>query len=258
MTCKAWAIGSPTLRAIEYKGLSPWDIKTSVTKEPQTHSVNSETQSVSSDADPSTPLRELQNTQPEHSSTSLWGDRPVVEAPDFSYIPVFDDEDKDENTGGTRLYKVSQKMETFLKVSFSAAVPNPLRRQCKQKNRCTKHNMSVNKIVEGRLSAVAKSCDKQLSKQQVHMLGAGGLITYILEEGAKTRSPSSRRWRQHRLYWNSLAMLQCKPIEKEEEKQSRWICTTAPKRWRERKRATKEWLHTYTHNIWKAWGRHCT
>ena len=164
----------------------------------------SQTQSVTSDAStPKTqsvtcltpPLGEVQNSTLEQSSTTLkpgWGERPAVEQPDFSLIPVFDDGDEDENTeggGGVKLFKVSQKTETFLKTSFSTAAPNQVRRQWRDKfgapNTTYTACPSMDKIVKGRLSAATKSRDKQLARQQALLLDAVGPITYILEEATK-------------------------------------------------------------------------
>lgn len=85
--------------------------------------LNSPTPSVTSDVCLTPELREVQ-TPFEQGSTTLkpgWGDRPATEEPDFSFIPVFDEEDEDENmagVGGVKLFKISQKTEAFLREQF--------------------------------------------------------------------------------------------------------------------------------------------
>lgn len=44
---------------------------------------------------------------------------------------------------------------------------------------------SLDKVIKGRLSAVTKSRDRQLAKQQALMLDAVGPLAFILEEAAK-------------------------------------------------------------------------
>ncbi len=152
-------------------------------------------QSVYAVITPTAPLHEVQNTRSEQNQSSPttqpgWGERPAVEAPDFSlaFNPTWDDEDEDENdgasngSGGVKLFKVSEKTDTFLKSAFTTAVPNATRRQWREKfgapNTVVTACPSMDIVVKGRLSAATKSRDKQLARQQTLMLDAVGPVAY--------------------------------------------------------------------------------
>lgn len=103
--------------------------------------------------------------------------------------PWGDSEDDTPDGKGAKLFKVGEKTEKFLSHHFSVAVPNATRRQWKDKygapNTPVTACPNMDKVIKSQLSAVAKSRDKQMAKQQALCLDAVGPITQILEEAVK-------------------------------------------------------------------------
>lgn len=123
-------------------------------------------------------------------TTKHWADMDGGEIDYAAEVTWEIDPDDDFPEGkGAKLFKVTEKTEKFLSAHFTAAVPNQTRRQWRDKygapNTPTTACPNLDKVIKGRLSAVIKSQDRQLARQQSLMLDAVGPITHILEEAAK-------------------------------------------------------------------------
>lgn len=122
----------------------------------------------------------------------LWADEPLEVSMDYEAEIIWEQEAEDDtpDAKGIKLFKVDDRTDKFLAGHFSNAVPNQTRRQWRDKyngapNTSATACPNMDKVVKTRLSAVTKSQDKQLAKQQALFLDAVGPITYLLEEATK-------------------------------------------------------------------------
>ena len=115
---------------------------------------------------------------------------------DYDSEVVLDENGNDNDTAdhkGIKLFKVTINTKKILTIVFPSASPNTTRRQCTWWSKFgTPHTNAIAypnlyKIIMDRLSPVTKSPDRKLAKQQVLLLDVNGLISFILEEAAKSQ-----------------------------------------------------------------------
>ena len=125
------------------------------------------------------------------SQQRSWADDTVEVSMDYEAEVEWEQEAEDDspNAKGITLFKVAERTEKFLAGYFSNAVPNQTRRQWRDKYGAPSTSATacpnMDKVIKTRLSAVTKSQDKQLARQQALLLDAVGPITYLLEEATK-------------------------------------------------------------------------
>ena len=120
-----------------------------------------------------------------------WADRDPNEKIDYSFNPTWpeNEEDEEDLKTGTKLFKVSENTEFFLRQSFTSTAPNAQRWQWRDKAGAPHTPFtacpSPNKLIKTRLLVSTKARDTTLAKQQLLLLDAVGPITHILEEASK-------------------------------------------------------------------------
>ena len=138
--------------------------------------------------DTSTPAPEVRSnggsTPTPTEQSLLWADRPVDEVPDYSAQITWDDED-DDNHSNSKLFFVSEGTAKLLRDSFSKAIPNPTRKQLREKNgdpRCPPTRVpKLDKMVRDRMSQGAVKLDRSLARLQAHCVDAAGPLAMMLE-----------------------------------------------------------------------------
>ena len=133
----------------------------------------------------------IESLTPGSPPTQLrWGNRPVVEKPDFSVIPTWDDEEETESKG-VKSFKVSEKTESFPSCAFTSTEPNQTRRHWCNKfgfpNAAATACPSINKILKTRIDSTStKPRDRLLVKHQAFIQNAVGPII-VLEKATKSK-----------------------------------------------------------------------
>ena len=138
--------------------------------------------------DTSTPAPEVRknvgSTPTLTKQSLLWADHPVDEVPDYSTQVTWDDED-DDNQSNSKLFSVSESTAKLLRDSFSKAIPNPTRKQLREKNgdpRCPPTRVPIlDKMVRDRMSQGAVKLDHSLARLQTHCVDAAGPLAMMLE-----------------------------------------------------------------------------
>ena len=139
--------------------------------------------------DTSTPAPEVQkngrSTPTLTEQSLLWADFPVDEVPDYSAQITWDDEDEDNQLHGSKLFAVSGGMDKLLQDSFSKAIPNPTRKQLREKNGDPRYPPTrvpkLDKMVRDRMSQGAVKLDRSLTRLQTHCVDAAGPLATMLE-----------------------------------------------------------------------------
>ena len=114
------------------------------------------------------------------------------------------DED-DETQSSSKLFAVSENTNKVLKESFLKGIPNPSRRQMKERvgdPKCTPTRVpKLDKMVKDRVSQESVELDRSLARLQALFLDAVEPLATILEEGEKgSLTADTRSQLQQRLH----------------------------------------------------------
>jgi hypothetical protein len=127
------------------------------------------------------------DTTPAPSQQPLpWSERPLDETPDYNLQLSWDDEDLgDESSATSNLFSISENTSKLLQDSFLKAIPNPARKQLREKHgdpRCPPTRVpKLDKMVRDRMSQGAVKLDRSLTRLQALCVDAVGPLASLVE-----------------------------------------------------------------------------
>ena len=127
------------------------------------------------------------STPTPNQQSALWADWPLDEVPDYSMQLVWDKEEPGDETATTsRLFNVSENTDKLLRESFLKAIPNPTRKQLREKHgdpRCPPTKVpKLDKMVRDRMSQGTVKLDRSLARLQALCVDAAGPLAMLLEQ----------------------------------------------------------------------------
>ena len=110
------------------------------------------------------------------------------EVPDYNVQLVWDEEEEDTTTN-SKLFTVSENTGKLLRDSFSKAIPNPARKQLREKHgdhRCPPTRVpKLDKMVRDRMSQGAIKLDRSFARLQALCVNAAGPLASLLEQAER-------------------------------------------------------------------------
>jgi hypothetical protein len=128
---------------------------------------------------------------PRREKSTPWAERDVNEVPNYEEILTWPEEEDESGGGSSKLFTVSENTGKLLKESFLKAIPNPSRRQMRERfgdPKCPPTRVpKLDKMVKDRVSQESVKLDRALARLQAFFLDAVGPLTTILEEAENGR-----------------------------------------------------------------------